>query len=191
MARAAVSLKNVKVVQDKLPELIEAVEAMTKKEVLVGVPGSTSPRGDDSGFTNAAIGYIAEYGSPARNIPARPWLGVSIEGIKDQINQRFRAMAQAALDGNLAKVKSGLEAVGLLAQNAAQNKVRQGPFVPLAESTIEARARRGRKGAKIQLARMARGMAFDPALTRPLIDTGAFLQSISYVVREKREAAES
>lgn len=58
-------------------------------------------------------------------------------------------------------------------------------FTPLADSTVEARARRGRKGAKAELARRAAGESPGTELVKPLIDTGQYRRAITHVVRDK------
>ncbi len=58
-------------------------------------------------------------------------------------------------------------------------------FTPLADSTVEARARRGRKGAKAELARRAAGESPGTDLVKPLIDTGQYRRAITHVVRDK------
>lgn len=58
-------------------------------------------------------------------------------------------------------------------------------FTPLADSTVEARARRGRKGATLELARRAAGESPGTDLAKPLIDTGQYRRAITHVVRDK------
>src|SRR5260363_429767 len=50
-------------------------------------------------------------------------------------------------------LNKALHRAGLAAQNAVRAKMTEGPFKPLAESTLQARARRGRIGAAIELER--------------------------------------
>src|SRR5260363_213287 len=64
-------------------------------------------------------------------------------------------------------------------------KMTEGPFKPRAESTLQARARRGRIGAAIELERRRRGHTPENANAKPLIDTGQLRKSITYVVRKK------
>jgi hypothetical protein len=70
-------------------------------------------------------------------------------------------------------------------QNAVRTKITDGPFAPLADSTLRARARRGRKGAVAELKSRAQGNAPNNANAKPLIDTGQLRKSITYVVRKK------
>ncbi len=66
-----------------------------------------------------------------------------------------------------------------------KNHIKAANFTPLADSTVEARARRGRKGAKAELARRAAGESPGTTLAKPLYDTGKYLASITHVVRDK------
>ena len=172
---------------DKLPGLLKAIAELNKNIVLVGVPDSTTERGDDEAgpMNNATLGYIHEHGSPAANIPARPHLIPGVEDAQDDIASRFKKASQAALDGKKDKVRQQLESAGLVAQNSVKNKITDGDLEPLAESTLRARARRGREGAVNELASRAAGNAPDNNNARPLIDTGQYRNSITYVVRSK------
>jgi hypothetical protein len=63
----------------------------------------------------------------------------------------------------------GLHAVGLEAKLGIQSKINDGPFDPLAESTLKARA--------------ASGKSIEEA--HPLVDSGQLRNAVNYVVREK------
>lgn len=145
---------------------MKAVHALVKKEVLVGVPEEHADRKKE-GITNATLAYIHDTGSPAANIPARPFLNPGIQQVKDRIIVRLKQIGQKTLRGNLSSVEEGLNAVGLIAVNSIRAKITSGPFSPLAPSTIRARLRRGRTG------------------IRPLVDTGQLRNAINYVLRNK------
>ncbi len=70
-----------------------------------------------------------------------------------------------------------------------QAVITQSKFVPLADSTLAARARRGHKGAAQELENRKAGLAPDNANARPLIDTGIYRRAITYVVRKKNANA--
>jgi hypothetical protein len=146
--------------------IVQAISAIARKDVLVGIP-DTAPDRKDGPLTNAAIGYIHDQGSPAQGIPARPWLRPGISDAQDKIARQLGNAAEAAIEGDASSAETSLESAGLVAQNAVRNKINTGDFTPLAASTIRARKRRGRSG------------------TRPLIDTGSLRNSITYVVRDK------
>lgn len=164
---------SVKIIKDDVPILLAAIEGLTRQRVLVGIPGNTPARTDVGvGISNAVLGYINEFGSPAANIPARPWLMPGIQQAMPAITARLRAGAVAALklpsDGEIGT--KTLMAVGLTAQNVIRAYVNTGIPPALAAATIS--ARRNRKVAP-------------RTGTKPLIDTGQFRNSISYVIRNK------
>lgn len=154
---------------DGMPKLLKSLEELPKHDVLVGIPEDKTLRDSDDGerepFTNAAIGYVAEFGAPEANIPQRQWLQPSIKRASPAIVKYLRQAGRAVLDGKARVADAAMHAAGLTAQNAARAMVNTGEFQALAEATIKARRARGRTG------------------TKPLVDTGQFRNSISYVVR--------
>jgi hypothetical protein len=147
----------------------KALEGLLKREVLVGIPASNAARdpepGETTAATNALIGYVMEYGSPAKNIPARPFLHPGIADAREGIVVHFKKAAQLALAEKPEEISQELEKVGLIAQASVQKKIVEGPFEPLAPATLAARRARGRTG------------------TAPLNDTGQLRRAITYVVR--------
>jgi phage gpG-like protein len=157
---------SVKMTKDRLPQLIAQIGALTKRETLVGIPSATATRKDNEPINNAQIGFIQEFGSPANNIPARPFLIPGVTSVKERIAEELERGARSALTGTPV-LDEAFHRVGLVAQNAVRAKINNGPFAPLAESTITQRLARGRTG------------------TKPLIDTGQLRNSITYAVRNK------
>jgi phage gpG-like protein len=154
-------------VLDKLPKLLAAMNSLTMKDVMVGIPKEETARDDTGPLNNATIGYIMEHGAPEANIPARPFLIPGVEACKDKVAKQLAGAAKGAVQGNAIGIEEGLERAGLLAQNSVRAKINSGIGPSLAPSTIAARKRRGRTG------------------TKPLIDTGQLRNSITYVVRSK------
>lgn len=186
--------------QDNLQQAMQAVARMTGKEALVGVTDSTNQR-SDSEFGNAGIAYEAEFGSPACNIPMRPFLGPGLESKRKDISRVLEVGARLGMEGDLESVNNALEVAGNIGRAGAVEKIQEGNFVPLAESTIKARARSdhpGAAGARVAAANYDKFLASTKAgqtimgkpwlnfYAPPLIDTGAFIQSITYVVRDKK-----
>jgi hypothetical protein len=161
----------VKVTVDKTDDVMRAVKVLTKRQVLIGIPdvnAARKPDGNDpSPIGNAALGYIHETGSPAQNIPARPFLVPGVASIKNQAIARLKKAGQAALDGDIKPIDKELNAIGLIGQAAVQQKITDGPFEPLAPRTIAARVRKGFTGIK------------------PLLRTGQLRQAITFVLRDK------
>jgi phage gpG-like protein len=152
----------VTVITDKTAALRESLAQLTSQEVLAGVPEAKSARDDQ--MNNATLAYIHNFGSPAQNIPARPFLGPGIAKKQDEIAQELKAAGKDALDLKGNKIGQRLTRVGLLAQAGIRSMFGGGEMAPLKPETIT------RKGGK---------------KTTPLIDTGQLRNSISFVVRDK------
>jgi hypothetical protein len=161
---------SVKLVKDNLPALGLSMKLLKRTDVLVGIPEDTAPRDLDPGaapINNATIAYIQDTGSPAANIPARPFMNPGIQDAKAPIIARMKGIGEAALNGQALAILKGFYAVGLLASTAIKKRIVSGPFAPLKPATIAARERHGRTGDK------------------PLIDTSQMLKAVNYIVREK------
>lgn len=161
---------NVRVTVDKTADLMRAIKALTKNDVLVGVPAETAMRepepGEENPPNNAVLGYIHEFGAPEKNIPARPFLVPGVASKQDEYAKLLKKAAQDALSGNLQPVEKAQNAVGLIAQNAVRQKITDGPFAPLSPVTIERRRAKGNVS------------------TTPLVDTGTLRRAVTYVIRE-------
>ena len=153
--------------KDEVALLLRGVRNLTKRETLVGVPDITAGRTTAGPMNNATIGYIQENGAPEAHIPPRPFLVPGVQSVLDKIATVLEASARKTVQGDPDAGEQSLVAIGLIAQNAVQAKITNGPFVPLAPATIAKRKARG-------LTR-----------TKPLIDTGALRQAIRYVIRRK------
>ncbi len=158
---------------DTVPKLLEAMLALEHREVLVGIPEQKTDRKPEKGqkrqpITNAEIAYIQNYGSPARNIDARPFMEPGIKDAQPQIENALQGSAQAALDGNRAGVEDGFDKAGLVAVSGVRNRIRTGDFKSLSSKTVAARKRRGRTG------------------TKPLQDTGQMRNAITYVKQDRK-----
>ncbi|OKP02607.1 hypothetical protein [Xenorhabdus eapokensis] len=171
---------------DKANSILEALKILGNRDVLVGVPAEKGSR-DDVPFGNAGIGYINEFGSPAQNIPPRPHLRPGVRSVEDKTIEQLKIAAEAVLDGKRDKAEKALNKAGMLAVQGVQRYMTTHDFEPLADPTVAARARRGRKGAKSELENRRAGNAPDNSNARPLIDTGSYRRSITYVVRDKSE----
>lgn len=159
-------MKGVKVTQDHLKRVLETLRAMESKDVLVGIPEAENGR-DSGPIGNAQLGYMHENGSPAQNIPARPFLAPGVLKVKGAVSDLLAAGAAAALDGG-SSLLVAFDKAGLVAQNSVKMTLRAGEgFAPLASGTLAARKRKGFSG------------------TKPLIHTGQLLNSITYVVRDR------
>jgi len=127
--------------------------------VRVGVLSDSASRGDDEDdINNAEIGRIHEFGDPEQNIPPRSWLAMPLQQRIDELNKAaVSTQATTALsEGN---IENFLDIVGAQAEAVIQGAFKTqgyGQWPANAPSTIK------RKGS-----------------SQPLIDSGAFRQSIT------------
>lgn len=155
-----------KITRDDSRKVLKAIHSMGKKRVLIGIPADATARKGDP-ITNAALGYIHENGSAARNIPPRPFLVPGVAAASQRCAEVLKGYAKKSVNGE-STIDKGLNAAGLIAQASVKNKIVSGDgFAPLKASTIEARKRKNAQGEK------------------PLIRTGQLLNSITFVVRDK------
>lgn len=165
--------KNLKVTKDNVARVMKSMRAMAERQVLVGIPSETADRKPDQGeaaapINNATIGYIMEFGSPAKNIPARPHLIPGSKKAMPEVIKTYRIGAKLLIDGDASGLEKAHMAVGLKVQSAVKQWITDsGHFAPLAPATLAGRRARGRKGEK------------------PLIDTGQYRNSITFVIRQK------
>jgi hypothetical protein len=188
---------------DNVDQLLDRVAVLTNCDVLVGVPAQKTGR-QESGPTNAMLAYVHEFGSPLKNIPARPFL---IPGVRKAANQITAVMAQGAHDVMTGKQQNPLVVLnkaGMIARNSVVDEITdpEPPFVPLKPATIRARLRKTAAGRrklrglkKIGTAAGWSGTQSNQALSvwagergniHPLIDTGQLRAAITYVIRPGR-----
>ena len=180
---------------DKLADVTKALQVVQNMDVLVGIRQEQSSR-SKGGVTNAELGYIlstgvqssstrqdintriqagstysdavaayiAANGDPILNIPPRPFLEPSIDAEKEKIAVQQTKVLTAALNGKVSQARTEATKLGLLGQNIVKSWFTdpRNNWTPNAPSTIK------RKGSD-----------------KPLIDTGALRNSISYAVKEK------
>jgi hypothetical protein len=110
-----------------------------------------------------------EFGSPAKNIPPRPFLA---EGLQSGMSEIMKHMKNASIETLTNKDATiSFNKAGLAGQNAVKNYiVSGGNLTPLAQATIKARNSRRKNG---------------QGGSKPLIDTGQLLNAITYVVRSE------
>lgn len=173
-------------VVDNSAKLIDRVNSLAMSDVLVGIPKEKSAR-TDIPMSNAAIGYIHEFGSPLHNIPARPFLYPGIRKCQAEIIQVLKQGAQDALAGKGSNQVT-LNKVGLIARNSVVNELTNPnpAYAPLKPATIRGRLRKtaaGRRQLK-KLSGAAALTAWASGNIKPLIDTGQLRASITYVVKK-------
>lgn len=182
----------VKVTKDKWEGIRDAIRGLANEEVLVGFPEDTSARdpddAEDREITNAALGYIHDNGAPEQNIPARPFMIPGMNDAKAQATKILAGAARQALRLGAASNQpdAGLTAVGLAVQAAIRRKINSGIPPPLADSTLQRRAAKGRKGAAEELENRAQGKASSTQLAKPLVDTAQMRNAVNFVIRGRK-----
>ena len=148
--------------------LRQAMDALDNGSVLIGIPDdSEKNQRDDTVETNSEIAFTNEFGEPAENIPARPFL---IPGVNNAMEKNERIMIKGAQDvlalrGNpVIAVHNALEYVGRASVASVQKIIRDRIPPKLSDYTLFMRRRAGRLGDK------------------PLLDTSNLIQSITSVV---------
>lgn len=159
-----------------LADIFEAVEALLNTEVLVGIPEGEVREG---GMTNAQIGYLQETGSPAMNLPDRPFLVPGIELVQDKIGEFLVKAADASLSGKSQQVFNLLGKAGMTAQNSVRLYFVSGSFTPLSPATIADRLSKNRNKAEFRKNPKPRRNS-----DQPLIDTVQLRKSVTYVVKK-------
>jgi len=169
---------------DRVPELLADLQRLAETEVLVGIPEASAGRGPMTGSVgdkslssvaggiannNAQLGYLHEHGSPAANIPRRPWLVPGVTSTLPALESALRKAALAALQlpADRQGIAKALHTVGLLAQAGVRRYLTVAHLMPLKPSTLAARRRRGRRG------------------TRPLLETGRLRQAIGFAIAHR------
>ncbi len=113
----------------------------------------------DDGTSIASVAIQNEYGVPAQNIPARPFMRDTVNSNKNKWAKIFGALIkQQKADINITQI---FHKLGMLAVGDIQKQIKSGSYVDNAPSTI------AKKG-----------------FNKPLIDTGVMLKSVNYEVKE-------
>lgn len=140
---------------------LRKVEADLRRDafVKVGVIDEGEGAADRGGITNAELAAIHEFGTADGRIPARPFVTLTVDGKREEIKDTARALVLRMVEGKLDLAR----ALGLLgAKVAADMKatIKQGDqLAPNAPSTVAG------KGS-----------------SRPLVDTGQMVNSITWKV---------
>jgi hypothetical protein len=171
---------------DRVGAVLGAISALADRQVLVGIPASRGVRREGQ-ITNAAIGYIMENGSPARGIPARPFLNPTVKAMRPQIAEQLRNAGSLALSGNQGATEKTLMGLGIMVSQAVKNAIDAGIPPPLARSTLLGRIRNRTaiKGAKAELKHRDAGGIPGLDLAKPLVATGQLRNAITYVIRSR------
>jgi hypothetical protein len=144
-------------------DLIKTLRAAAQDaSVRVGVFGEgKGAEQRDGGLTNAELMVIHEYGSPAAGIPERAPIRRTIDEKRESYVTGLIPRLMRALTDRKISISDALDLMGLQMSNDVKRTITTGEGVPppLSPTTI------ARKGS-----------------SRPLVDTGRLLASITYAV---------
>ena len=172
----------------KPEDLVRNLERAVRTEVLVGIPRATAMREGDT-ISNAELAYINEHGDPSKRIPPRPFMEPGLARCRDKVRDVMAAGVQRL--ARFGSLRASARLVGIICQASIRGVFTDNNWKPLSPLTIMARAQRtvskrkgfGEKSDRQQQSMLAKELA-RRANDRPLIDTGALRQSITYVVTE-------
>ncbi len=158
----------VRVTTDRVASVLALVKRASRKTVLIGIPYDHTARPGDVGVSNAMIGHLNEFGSPTQNIPARPHLVPGVLAVRARVTG---ILEQGLIDeaaGAPDALDKAMHAAGLVAVGSVKTTITNRLSPALAIYTLQKRAEKGRTG------------------DLPLIDTGQYLNAVTYVVRTAR-----
>lgn len=150
-------------------DLLRTVKAMKNGDAYVkaGVLGSTSKR-EETGIDNVRLATIHEFGSPEAHVPERSFIRQPFDAHREAYFEMVRRLVAAIYEGK-ADIRQGLGRIGLKMTQDQRNRILKGAGVPPpnAPSTVE------KKGS-----------------SRPLVDTGQLLRSLTHAVVMPSEGGE-
>jgi hypothetical protein len=173
------NIDGLKVIQTSLAKLHDGNHI-----VRVGIFGDKGARKDEqSGMTNAEIGFIHEMGSIQRNIPRRSFLWDTFSGHGKRIMLELKPLVENLFKKG--KVDDYLKRVGVASVSLVQEAFQTsgwGAWPPNAYSTILRKLRKGIKslGKRRQMA--AEVIHEGAGHAKPLMDTNQLFHSIDYRV---------
>lgn len=143
--------------QQGLRDLAKAIDSISQKNVYIGVIGNNSER--EGELNNAQLMAIHEFGTDDGHVPERAPIRKTMAKNGDSYGTMFEKAIKGVLEGK-SDADIILNRIGAQVAGDVVGEIQAGVEPGLAESTIK------RKGSD-----------------KPLIDTGALVQSISYEVK--------
>lgn len=183
----------VEITEDHAAAVVKSLHKLLGYEVLIGIP-EAGPGREDEPVKNSELGFIHEFGSPANNIPARPFLIPGVEKIKPQAIAQLQKASEAALNADDGKAQKYMLAAGAIGMNGAKAQISSNIPPPLKPGTIRSRkygrgtqSRRPEEERYLEMTKagMDPGVAQSTAGIVTLINTGQLRNSITYVLGNK------
>ena len=129
--------------------------------VKAGILAKDGSENHSEGITVFQIGMIHEFGVPEKNIPRRSFIRVPIENNIKEITKLIENNHKLVSE-NAMSAKVALDRIGIKAQNTIKESFRNNDWKANSRATVK------RKGS-----------------SRPLIDKGQLIGSISYIVEKE------
>jgi hypothetical protein len=170
-----------------LDKVNQRLEAFKEQTIQAGILGGTY----EDGTNIAYVAAIQEYGAPDVNIPPRPFMSTTVEARRKVWTKALSDGIAAAAAGQIS-ASAVLEQVGALMAADIQKTISEIDAPALSQVTVMLRGMRsnnanlvmGGKTVGEAARRVADGEDNFGASTKPLVDTGILLKSISYKVGE-------
>lgn len=162
------------VVIDRTRAVADQIAELVGTRVLVGFPEGGRARAGKGQMNNATLAYIHDRGSPAANIPARPFMEPGVQRVSKTITEWMARGAREALSGK-PTLGAYMTGAGLSAESGIKGCIAAGIPPPLKASTVARRRKRSADSAY-------RRKASTAAHTTPLIDTGQLLRAVTHVI---------
>ncbi|WP_321905129.1 hypothetical protein [Paraburkholderia tropica] len=168
-----------------LEKVKERIVEISKKTIKAGVLSGTY----EDGTNIAYVAAIQEFGAPAANIPPRPFMSTTVaerqKQWKSSLARGIAAAAAGTVDAN-----DVMDQVGGLMAADIQKKISEINSPALSPITVMLRGMRGKDASLVvtgstvgeAAARVANGDDNYGASTKPLVDSGLLLKSISFKV---------
>ena len=143
--------------------LQKRLAALARGHVKVGILSNP----DHDGIGMAELAAIHEFGAPARKIPERPFIRATFRDKAADFAKLQARIGKGVIEGRF-EAPQAFGLLGTRGEAEVKKTIASGPHIPpkLQEATIDARERRSGKRS-----------------TRPLVDTGRLLGSISHEVK--------
>lgn len=152
-------------------KLQSALLQMKRKSVKIGwFESSNYPDGTPVAYVAA----IQNYGSPAQNIPPRPFMENTEDAKRGEWNELLAEAAEAIINDEVGVIEA-LDKIGFKAEGDIAETISQIIAPPLKSATVAARLRKRANRTHVG------------NLTKPLIDTGLMFATLTHVVG-KRDA---
>lgn len=184
MARKGTFMREVDHGYNALKAELMSIKA-TKPYVKIGMVGPAAARERDGGLNNAELALVMEFGSPAKNIPARPWISAAFKKNQavyvDLLAKGLKQVYEGKMD---APTLLGL--VGAKAAADVKNYVTQGAQVPPPNSpaTMQRKIEKGYGQQARRDRHNGNASATEGPLASPrtLVDTGKMVGAVTWQV---------